>query len=83
MPRFGPIKLMLQNRSVTGVNLGRLLDEAAILRPQFHTLIDYAANEQIKPVIDRVYSFDDAAAAHMRLHARQNIGKVLLTPHSP
>jgi NADPH:quinone reductase-like Zn-dependent oxidoreductase len=82
MPRFGPVKLMLENRSVTGVNLGRLLDEPAILQPQFEALIDYAANEQIKPVIDRVYTFDDAPAAHRRLHARQNIGKVLLTPHS-
>ena len=83
MPRFRPIKLMQQNRSVTGVNIGCLLGETAILRPQFDTLIDYAANEQIKPVIDRVFSFDDALAAHMRLHARHNIGKVLLTPHSP
>lgn len=81
-PRFGPIKLMMKNRGVAGVNLGQLLGEPAILRPQFDALMDYAANEQIKPVIDHVYSFDDASAAHMRLHARQNIGKVLLTPHT-
>jgi len=80
MPRFSPINLMLQNRGVIGVNIGQLWDEFAILRSQLETLVTYAGDEQIQPVIDSVFSFDDAPAAHRRLHTRQNIGKVLLTP---
>ncbi|MGD8727419.1 MAG: zinc-binding dehydrogenase, partial [Gemmatimonadales bacterium] len=83
MPRFGPIDLMMKNRSVTGVNVGRLLGETAMLQPQFETLIALSAERKIEPVIDRVYAFEEAPAAHARLHARENIGKVLLTPTMP
>ncbi len=36
--------------------------------------------EQILPVIDSVYPFESAAAAHARLEASAHIGKIVLTP---
>jgi len=80
MPRFGPVRLMNENRGVLGVHIGHLWGELRILRPQMEHLLELLAAGHIEPVIDRVYAFDEAAAAHERLERRQNIGKVLLRP---
>lgn len=80
MPRFGAIRLMNDNRSVAGVNLGHLWDETAMLRPQFEAIMAHAAAGRVSPVIDRVFDLENAAAAHERLQSRQSVGKILLDP---
>lgn len=79
-PRFGPLKLMSQNRAVLGVNLGNLWDSAHIIRPQVEALLRYAAEGAIRPRVDRSFPFDQAAAAHRYIHERKNVGKVVLVP---
>jgi NADPH:quinone reductase-like Zn-dependent oxidoreductase len=79
-PRFGPLKLMSQNRAVLGVNLGNLWDSAHIIRPQVEALLRYAAEGAIRPRVDRGFPFDQAAAAHRYIHERKNVGKVVLVP---
>ncbi|MFO7587136.1 MAG: zinc-binding dehydrogenase [Gemmatimonadota bacterium] len=78
MPRFGPVGLMNENRAVAGVNLGRLWGETGMLRPQFESVLRLAAEGRITPVLDRVFPLGEAAAAHRRLQARENVGKILL-----
>lgn len=78
MPRFGPIGLMNDNRCVAGVNLGRLWDETEMLRPQFASILRLAAEGRVTPVLDRAFPLEEAADAHRRLQARENVGKVLL-----
>jgi len=79
MPRFGPIALMNDNRSVAGVNLGHLWDETAMLVPQFETIVSHAAAGRVRPVIDGTFDLARAAEAHLRLQSRQSMGKVLLS----
>jgi len=79
-PRFGLIGMMSQNRAVLGVNIGNLWDRTEILRPQVETLLRYAAERKIRPRVDRVFKFDEAAAAHQYIHERRNVGKVILAP---
>jgi NADPH:quinone reductase-like Zn-dependent oxidoreductase len=80
LPRFSPIKLMNDNKSVCGVNMGHLFDRLDMLRPQFLALIEMYNQGQIKPHVDRTFRFDEAAAAHHYLHDRKARGKVLLVP---
>lgn len=80
LPRFSPIKLMNDNKSVCGVNMGHLFDRLDMLRPQFLALIEMYEKGQIKPHVDRTFRFDEAAAAHHYLHDRKARGKVLLVP---
>jgi len=35
---------------------------------------------RIRPTIDEVFSFDQAARAHRRIEERRNVGKVVLVP---
>jgi NADPH:quinone reductase-like Zn-dependent oxidoreductase len=78
--RLNPRKLMDDNKTVSGTNMGHLFDRADLLRPQFESLLSMYAAGQIKPYFDRAFRFDDAPAAHHFLHDRKAIGKVLLVP---
>jgi len=78
MPRFGPVTLMDDNRSVAGVNLGRLWDETEMLRPQFASVLRLAGEGRVTPVLDRAFSLEEAASAHERLQSRESVGKILL-----
>lgn len=78
-PRFGPLALMNGNRAVAGVNLGRLWTSEPVIRPQVEALLGYARDGRITPRVDRTFALSDAARAHHYIHARKNVGKVVLT----
>jgi synaptic vesicle membrane protein VAT-1 len=74
------MKLMDDNRTVSGTNMGHLFAHPGMLRPQFAALIAMYQAGEIKPHVARTFSFDEAPAAHHFLHDRKAIGKVLLVP---
>lgn len=80
IPLLTPLQLMNSNRTVSGVNIGRLWGQVGMLRQELEELIALWAAGTITPVVDSSYSFAEAAAAHRRILDRQNTGKVLLTP---
>ena len=80
MPRFGPISLINENKTVSGTNMGHLFDRVDILMPQFEALLAMYEAGQIHPFVDRTFKFDEAAAAHHYLHDRKARGKILLVP---
>jgi NADPH:quinone reductase-like Zn-dependent oxidoreductase len=77
-PRFGPLALMNDNKSVAGVNLGHLWNDEALLAPQVAALLGYAREGKFTPRVDKAFPLADAAAAHRYIHERRNVGKVLL-----
>ncbi|MEQ9547418.1 MAG: medium chain dehydrogenase/reductase family protein [Marinobacter sp.] len=80
MPFFHPISLMNQNKSVFGINMGRLWHEPEKIRVWMNKIMTGAEQGWIKPTIARSFHFEDAARAHDYIEGRANIGKVVLTP---
>lgn len=80
IPRFSPMKLMDDNRGVAGVNVGHLWNEIDMLTGQLERLVRLYKAGSIRPVIDRVFPFAEAAEAHRRIQERKNVGKVVLVP---
>jgi NADPH:quinone reductase-like Zn-dependent oxidoreductase len=78
--QLNPIRLMNDNKSVAGVNLGRMWDQQERTSNWMNELLAMLADGRISPVIDGVYSFDEAGQAHRRLEDRMNVGKVILVP---
>ena len=74
------MKLMNDNKTVSGINMGHLFDHLELLRPQIESLVKMYQRGEIKPHVDRTFTFDEAAAAHHYLHDRKAKGKVLLVP---
>jgi NADPH:quinone reductase-like Zn-dependent oxidoreductase len=76
-PRFHPLSLLSQNKSVAGVNLGHLWSRPDLVRPQFESLLAYARAGRITPRVDRSFRLEEGALAHHYIHQRRNIGKVV------
>jgi len=79
-PIFTPVGLMNDNRSVGGVNMGRLWDEQELLSGELAELVALYRRGAIRPHVDRTFPFAEAAAAHRYIQGRRNVGKVLLVP---
>jgi NADPH:quinone reductase-like Zn-dependent oxidoreductase len=80
IPLLTPFGLMNRNLTVSGVNIGRLWGQMAILREELQAVLVLWDQGKVKPLIDRTYSFADAAAAHRRILQHQNTGKIVLVP---
>ncbi len=78
--QLNPLRLMNDNKSIGGVNLGRMWDQQERTSTWMGELLELLATGRIAPVIDAVFSFDDAGPAHRRLEDRLNVGKVILVP---
>jgi NADPH:quinone reductase-like Zn-dependent oxidoreductase len=80
IPLLTPLGLMNHNRSISGVNVGHLWGQIAVLREELQAVLALWDQGSVKPLIDRTYTFTEAATAHRRILQRQNTGKVLLKP---
>jgi synaptic vesicle membrane protein VAT-1 len=80
IPLLTPLQLMNHNRTVSGVNIGHMWDQIAILREELQAVLALWDEDKIKPHLDMSYPFAQAADAHRRILQRKNIGKVLLKP---
>ncbi len=72
--------VMLKRLTLTGSTLRAQLPPikagiAQELKQHVWPLLD---NQKIKPIIDSVFSFSDAAKAHERMESSQHIGKIIL-----
>jgi synaptic vesicle membrane protein VAT-1 len=80
VPRFNPLKLMNDNRTVSGVNMGHLFGEAEMIREELTALMRLYDEGRIDPVVGGTYPFSRAAEAHAELEYGRNIGKIVLLP---
>jgi NADPH:quinone reductase-like Zn-dependent oxidoreductase len=79
MPRFNPLKLMRESKSVIGLNMLTLWDAKGGVDEYIEPLRDWLDRGEIRPVVAREFRLDDGAAAHRFVHERKNVGKVVLT----
>lgn len=76
--KWSPMKLMDDNKTVAGTNMGHLFDRIDLLRPQLEELVRMYEAGEIKPHVDKTFKYEDAPAAHHYIHDRKAIGKVVL-----
>jgi NADPH:quinone reductase-like Zn-dependent oxidoreductase len=70
-------ELLAEARGLMGVHLSA---PTAMLRQWWADLLAWEASGEVRPRIDRILPLADAAEAHRRLHARENVGKIVLIP---
>jgi NADPH:quinone reductase-like Zn-dependent oxidoreductase len=80
VPLLTPLGLMGRNHTVSGVNMGHLWDRADLLREELDALMRLWREGAVRPRVDTVVPFAEAARAHQLLTQRRNVGKVVLVP---
>jgi NADPH:quinone reductase-like Zn-dependent oxidoreductase len=78
--KWSPMKLMDDNKTIAGTNLGHLFARPDLIAPQLVALMRMYQEGQLAPHVDRAFPFTEAPAAHQHIHDRKSVGKVLLVP---
>lgn len=79
-PRFNPLDLTNQSKSVLAFNLSYLFDRDDILREGMAELATLIAEGQLAPPAVTTYPIDDVARAHRDIESGRTIGKLVLLP---
>jgi NADPH:quinone reductase-like Zn-dependent oxidoreductase len=80
LPFYTPLKLMKDNKGVSGVNIERLWVYADLHQTWMRQIVSWYDEALFRPHIDKTFTFEQVAEAHHYLQDRKNIGKVVLIP---
>lgn len=80
-PRFHPTSLVSPSIGLLGVHLLHLGAKEPLLRPALESILRDVTAGELRPIVDRTFPLnrEGAVEAHGYLHARRNLGKVVLT----
>ena len=78
MPKFHPIKLMSQNKSVMGYHLGRIFKSEFKIHSAIQNLNQLIKHNKISPIVDKIFNYKQVIDAHYYIQNKKNFGKVLL-----
>jgi NADPH:quinone reductase-like Zn-dependent oxidoreductase len=79
-PRFNPLRMTQENRSVLAANLSFLQSHAPTLREGMLWLLDRFADGRLRPLPVECFPLADAGRAQQRLESGQTVGKLALIP---
>lgn len=79
-PRFSPLRMTQENRSVIAANLSFLQSEAPRLREGMRWLMERFADGRLRPLPVETFPLAQAAQAQRRIESGASIGKLVLLP---
>jgi NADPH:quinone reductase-like Zn-dependent oxidoreductase len=77
-PRFNPLDLTNDNKSVMAFNLSYLFERADVLREAMTTLLGWLSDGKIWPHEVETFALADVQEAHRRIESGQTTGKLVL-----
>ena len=78
MPKYRPMDLMANNKTVMGYHLGRFKGHEWKVQRSIKKLVKLVNENDLHPIIDSKFSYDEVSKAHRYIQNRKNFGKVLL-----
>jgi synaptic vesicle membrane protein VAT-1 len=75
--KYAPFKMMTDNKTVSGINLGTLWNEVELLSGHLRKLLALSEQGKLKPRVDKVFPLVEGPAAHRYVQERKNVGKVI------
>lgn len=80
-PRFNPLKMTQENRSVLAANLSFLSEHASMLREGMLWLLEHFSDGRLKPLPVEIFDLADAGKAQAKIESGNTVGKIVLVPH--
>jgi NADPH:quinone reductase-like Zn-dependent oxidoreductase len=78
MPKFDPLTLLTDNKSIIGFNLSFLFDRDDLVTEGMQALLNLVAQGEIRPPKVTVFSFESSGEAHRLIESGQSTGKIVL-----
>ncbi len=80
IPKFNPLTMTNENKSIMAFNLSYLFDKKDVLNKAMLQLLYWADNKQISLPSITTYALDRVSDAHRALESGNTIGKLVLIP---
>ncbi|MBK9294593.1 MAG: zinc-binding dehydrogenase [Oligoflexia bacterium] len=77
-PKFDPMKLVTDNKSIICFNVSFLFSEDRLIQENLNGLVEMINSGQIKPPHVNIFSFNDVAKAHQFIESGKSTGKLVL-----
>lgn len=77
-PRFSPLQLITDNKSVVGFNLSFLFARQDLANEAMTDLMRLALDKKIKPLKTTTFKFSEVGLAHQALESGTTVGKIVL-----
>lgn len=77
-PRFNPLQMTSDNKSVMAFNLSYLFDRIDLFREAMKTILDWMDQGVIKAPSVKAIAFENVAEAHRELESGMSVGKLVL-----
>jgi NADPH:quinone reductase-like Zn-dependent oxidoreductase len=78
VPRFSPLNLTSENKSLIAFNLSYLFDRADLFEEAMRDLLRWVAEGKIKAPQVQPFAYDRVADAHQALESGKTVGKLIL-----
>ena len=78
LPRVKVLDLIQSNRCIFGLSLNRFIDQSAYIIPVLSELIKFYVDGLIKPILSRIFNYNECAEAHAFLESGKSCGKLIL-----
>ena len=79
-PRFNPLKMVPENKSVLAFNLSFLFDQKELLDSAMAELLGWIESGRLKMPTITAYPMDEVRAAHAALESGKTVGKLVIVP---
>ena len=79
-PRFNPLDMTNQSRSVLAFNLSYLFERTDMLEEGMRDLAQWLREGKFKPLTTTTYALDRVADAHRDIESGKTVGKLVLLP---
>lgn len=80
LKRYTARNFMDDNKGIAGCNMGHLWQHIPMLRAELDQILTLVEAGTLKPHVDQVFRFDQAAEAHRYMEQGRNVGKIVLVP---
>ncbi len=77
-PKFNPLQMTTDNKSVMAFNLSYLFDRIDLFREALQVILDWIDQGIIQPPCVKSIPFKDVAQAHQELESGMSVGKLVL-----
>lgn len=78
MPRFDPMALVLDNKSIAGFNLSFFADEHEIIEKYMAQLIQWVEAEKVAVADVTLFDVKDIGKAHALIQSGTSVGKIVI-----
>lgn len=79
-PRFNPIDLPNQNKSIVSFNLSFLFSRSDLLNEAMDDMLKWIAEGKLQPPVTQTFPLSEVAEAHKHIESGMSVGKLILIP---